>query len=155
MRSEKPTSGFGLSRDEVEVEVWDRLRGSEPALQRLDNVDPRISEERVQVLPAPARIPGHVVVAIPDALGELDPVAARLPPLDTTEDVGTAVVGARRRGNTDRAARGERLPEPCGRDHLQIRTVWLACASRPRTSEATAVRVWAPFRFPPVRQFSS
>ncbi len=38
--------------DEVEVEVRNRLRGAEPALQRLDDVDLGIGEERVEVLPA-------------------------------------------------------------------------------------------------------
>ncbi len=40
-------------------------------------------------------------------------------------------------------------------DHLQMRTVRVASASRPRTSEATAVRTCLPLRFPPVRQTSS
>ena len=43
--------------DEVEVEVRDRLRGAEPALERLDDVDLGIGEERVQVLAARLRVP--------------------------------------------------------------------------------------------------
>ncbi len=142
-------------RDQVEVEERDRLCRPEPALQCLDDVDLRIGVERVQVLRAAPRVTRDVVVALPDAPGELDRVAASLPPLDPAEDVGTAVVGARRRGHADRAAWWKRLPEPCRCDHLQMRTVWLASASRPRTSEATAVSTCAPLRFPPVRHVIS
>ena len=141
--------------DEVEVEVRNRLRGAEPALKRLDDVHLGIGEERVQVLPAPPRISRDVVVAIPDALGELHAIPARLPPFDAAQDLGAAVVRARGRGHADRAALRERAAEPCRRDHLQIRTVWLASASRPRTSEATAVSVCAPLRLPPVRHVIS
>ena len=146
---------LGVLGDEIEVEVRDRLRRAEAALERLHHVDLRIGEERVEILPAPPCVPRDVVVAIPDALGELHAVAARFPPLDAAQDVGPAVVRARGRGHADGAAVGKRLAEPCGRDHLQIRTVWLASASRPRTSETTAVSVCAPLRFPRVRQVSS
>ena len=59
--------GLRVGGDEVEVEVRDRLCGAEPTLQRLHDVDLGIGEERVQVLPAAARVAGDVVVAIPDA----------------------------------------------------------------------------------------
>ena len=101
------------------------------------------------------RVAGDVVVTIPDAVRELDAVAACLPPLDAAQNVGAAVVRACRRDDADRAAVREGSPEPRGGGHLQIRTVCVASASRPRTSETTAVSVCAPLRLPPVRQFSS
>jgi hypothetical protein len=141
--------------DEIEVEVRDGLCGAESTLQRLDDVDLRVGEEHVQVLPSPPSVTGDVVVAVPDAVGELHAIAARLPPLDTAQDVGAAVVRAGSRGHADRPAVRKRPAEPCRRDHLQIRTVCLASASRPRTSETTAVRVCAPLRFPRVRHVVS
>ena len=141
--------------DEVEVHVRDGLRRAEAALERLHDVHLGVGEECVQILAATARIPGDVVVAIPDAVGELHAVPASLPPLDAAEDVRAAVIGARGRGHADGAAVGKRPAEPRRCDHLQIRTVWLASASRPRTSEATAVSVCAPLRLPPVRQVIS
>src|SRR5262249_21347000 len=128
--------------------VRDRLRRPESSLHRLDDVDLGIREECVQVVRAALGIPCDVVVAIPHAVGELDSVAARFPPLDAAEDVRTAVVRTCGGSHADRAALGKRLPEACCRDHLQTRTVCAASASRPRTSEATAVRTWAPLRLP-------
>ena len=133
--------GLRVRRDEVEVEVRDGLRRAEATLERLDDVDLGVGEEGVQVLAATLRVPRDVVVAIPYALGELDPIAERLSPLDAAQDVGPAVVRARRCGHADGAARRKRPAEPCRRGHLQIRTVWLASASRPRTSETTAFSV--------------
>src|SRR4029077_8962951 len=133
---------------EVEVEVRDRLRRAEPALQRLHDVDLGIREERVQVIPSPAGLARDVVVAVPHSGRELHPVAARLPPLDAAEDVRAAVVRAGRGSDTDRAALGKRLPE-ASRGDQQTRTVCVARPSRPRTSDATAVRTCAPFRLPP------
>ena len=112
-----------IVRDQVEVEERDRLGRSETALERLDDVDVGIAEERVQVIGATPRVTGDVVVPIPDAFSELDLEPAPLPPLDTAEHVGPAVVRTRRRSHTDRAAGGQRLSEPRRRDHLQIRTV--------------------------------
>ena len=141
--------------DEIEVHVRNRLGRSEATLERLDDVDFGIGKERVQVLPAPLRVARDVVVAVPDTVGELHAVSARLPPLDAAEDVRAAVVRTGGSSHADRAAGRERLAEPRRRDHLQMRTVCVASASRPRTSEATAVSVCAPFRLPLVRHVIS
>jgi hypothetical protein len=147
--------GLRVRGDEVEVEVWNGLRRAEAALERPDDVDLRVGEEGVQILAPSPRIPCDIVVAIPRALGELDAVAERLPPLHAAQDVGPAVVRARGCRHADGAARRKRPAEPRRRGHLQIRTVWLASASRPRTSETTAFSVWAPLRFPFVRHVIS
>ena len=47
--SEKPTKGFGLAGDRVEVEVRDRLRRAVAALECLDDVHLGVGEERVQI----------------------------------------------------------------------------------------------------------
>ena len=56
----------------------------------------------------------HVVVALPDAVRELDPVTARLPPLDPAQHVRAVEVWVRRRRHADRSALGQRRGEQRG-----------------------------------------
>ena len=115
--SEYPTNGFGFARDDVEVEVRNRLRRAEAALQALHDVDLGVREEGDEVGRAATRIAGDVVVTVEDAVGELDPVPLRLPPLDAAQDLRARVVRARRRSDSDRAAGGQRTTEEGGLTH--------------------------------------
>jgi hypothetical protein len=74
--------GLGVLGDQLEVEVGDQLHRPEPAGQALDHVDLGVGEHRLQVAGPPVGVAGDVVVAGPDAVGQLHPVAALLPPLD-------------------------------------------------------------------------
>ena len=77
----------------LEVEVRNRLGRAEAALEGLDDVDLGVGEESVEVRGAATRIAGDVVVTVEDAVGELDLVTLRFPPLDAAEDSGAGVVG--------------------------------------------------------------
>jgi len=102
----------------------------------VDDVDLRVSEERVQVAcPLPRRARDEVVPLV-DPLGELDAVALCLPPLDAAKQVGAALPWACGSCDADRAA----VTEGAGEDGERFQDVNLPC-SRSR------VRRWVEGRF--------
>lgn len=92
---------------------------------------------------------GAVTVPLPDALGDLPRSSHHS---ITAQERPSGCRTAAGRSHADRAAVRQWLPERRRGGHLQIRTVCVASASRPRTSETTAVSVCAPRRLPRVRQ---
>ena len=103
-----PDERLRVRADDVEVEVRNRLGRAEATLQALHDIDLGVSEESGEVGRAATRIAGDVVVTVEDAVGKLDPVALRLPPLDAAEDLRAPVVRARRRSDSDRATGRQR-----------------------------------------------
>jgi hypothetical protein len=81
----------------------------------VDDVDPRVVEERDQVGRAPFGRPCDVVVALVDSGRQLDPVALRLPPLDAAKKVGAVLPRARGRRDANRSAVGKSAREEGGR----------------------------------------
>src|SRR5207244_12306532 len=82
----------------------DDLRSAVPAAERVDDVDLRVGEERVQVAGPRLGIAGEVVVLRVDAAAELDLVPALLPPAPTAVDLGAVLDRAGGRWNADRPA---------------------------------------------------
>src|SRR6476619_5101701 len=112
-----PDEGLGVRADDIEVEVRNRLGRAEAALQALHDVDLGVREESGEVCRAATGIAGDVVVTVEDSVGELDPVALRLPPLDASQDLRARVVRARRGSDSDRAAGRQRTAEEGGLTH--------------------------------------
>ena len=104
---------LGVRRDEVEVDVRDRLGRAVASLKRLDDVYLRVGEVGIQVGRTTFRGAGDVGVPCQDVVPELDAVALRRPPLDAAEDLRAVLVWACQRGDADRAAVGERRREDC------------------------------------------
>src|SRR4051794_21614819 len=112
-----PDERLGVRADDIEVEVRNRLGRAEAALQALHDIDLGVREESGEVGRAAARVAGDVVVTIEDAVGELDVVTLRLPPLDAAQNLRARVVRARRRGDSDRPAGRQRTTEERGLTH--------------------------------------
>ncbi len=80
----------------------DQLGRAVAALKALHEIDLGVGEHRRQVARPRLGAPGHPVIAVEDALGDLDAVPRRFPPLDAAQDRRAIVVRARRRCDADR-----------------------------------------------------
>src|SRR5512132_1562975 len=97
---------LGCLRDRVEVEQRDHLRRAIAAAHGLDRVDFGVGECGLQVAGTHFRAAGVPAVLLERSGHELDAVTLRLPPADTTLDLGARLRRAPRRHNADRGAGG-------------------------------------------------
>jgi hypothetical protein len=128
---------LGVLGDQVEVQVGQELHGAEPAGEALDDVDLGVGEHRLQVAGAALGAAGDIAVARLDAVGQLHPVAAGLPPFDPAEQVGAVLPGTGRRRHTDAAAFRQRPAEPARRDRHNRGSGSRRCGSGLASSSST------------------
>ena len=124
--SEKPTSGFGLAAIASKSRYGIVCAEPYPPWRAWTTSTSGSAKSAFRSAARCWASPGDVVVAFVDAVGELDAVALRLPPLDPAQDLGARVVRAGGSGDADR---------PSGRQRLHARRFSTRKVARARPRE--------------------